>query len=70
MSDHLPADEKTQLTHARDSDGNCGFCLRHHRLRIRAGSCAPFQLAAWSIRARRQGQALRRLRVAFLRPRT
>lgn len=36
---------KVQQTHAPDPDGCCGFCLRHFRARIRAGTCAPWQRA-------------------------
>lgn len=62
---HLPAAEQTQLTHAADADGWCGFHLRHFGLRIPAGTCASFQLAAEAIRARRSSQ---RIRVVYTRP--
>lgn len=39
------ADEVME-THAGDAEGWCGFCLRHFRVRVRAGQCQPFQLAA------------------------
>jgi hypothetical protein len=60
--------ERTLITHAADGDGLCGFCLLHYHLRIRAGTCAPYQQTAAFISGRRRAQALRRLRVVFTRP--
>lgn len=53
--------------HAADEDGWCGFCLRHHHIRVRAGQCTPFQRAAGFITAfnRQQG---RLPRLSFSRP--
>jgi hypothetical protein len=48
------AAEETQMMHAADEDGWCGFHLRHYGLHIPAGTCAPFLLATAVLRARRQ----------------
>lgn len=48
---------ETQETHAADAEGWCGFCLRHFRIRVRAGECWPYRLAARvrAMYARQQG---------------
>lgn len=60
--------KRTLVMHARDNDGLCGFCRRHHHLRITAGRCAPYARAAAFISRRRRERALRRLRVVYARP--
>jgi hypothetical protein len=58
---------QTMQDHAKDEDGWCGFCLRHHHIRVRAGDCTPFQRAAGFLTAFNRQQ--RRLpRVSFSRP--
>ncbi|MEU5156724.1 hypothetical protein [Glycomyces sp. NPDC021274] len=52
--------EETLLTHAANEGGDCGFCLLHYHLRIRAGTCAPYQQTAAFISVRRSEQARRR----------
>jgi hypothetical protein len=39
--------EQTQDDHKAAADGWwCGFCLRHSRIRVRAGECQPYRQAA------------------------
>jgi len=62
-----------QSMHAPDHGGWCGFCLRHHRIRVRAGECAPYQRAAAVILeyTRQQARRVRRPpRLTFTRPPT
>jgi hypothetical protein len=61
------AAEETQMVHAADGEGWCGFHLRHYGLHIPAGKCAPFLLATTVLRARRQAQA-KQIRVSYARP--
>lgn len=58
---------QTLKDHASDKDGWCGFCLRHHRIRVRAGQCKPFQRAAGFLTVFNRQQA-RLPRGSFSRP--
>jgi hypothetical protein len=48
--------EEIQETHKPDADGWCGFCLRHFRIRVRAGQCKPWQMAEGSINSLKRQQ--------------
>ena len=63
--------ELTQADHKPDDDGWCGFCLRHHHIRVRAGECTPYRRAAEFIlefKRQQERNARRPPRVTFSRP--